>query len=66
MEYENAKLTQFRLEEARRHQRNAEFARELRRPRQPMRPALRPALTRRIANWIPIRICLETRDRGAV
>ena len=59
------KTIEYRLEEAKRMQRNAEFAREARALHDRAQPAMHWSLKGRIASWAPFRVRRQTRDRGA-
>jgi hypothetical protein len=66
MHYYVQKSIEYRLEEARRMQKNLDFVREARALRQRRRPAMLRLLTGRFTNWTPVRMSGETRDGGAV
>ena len=59
------KTIEYRLEEAKRMQRNAAFAREARELDQRAQPAMRWSLKSRFTNWASFRVRRETRDGGA-
>jgi len=66
MNYYNQKAVEYRLADARRMQRNADFAREVRGIEQRDRSLIRRSLTSRIPNWTAAFVRKNPCDGGAV
>ncbi len=62
MNYCIEKTVEYRLRDAARVHRNADLARQARTLRQADRSELLRSLRCRLANWTPLRTCVDTRD----